>query len=160
MDPEEIEESEIVVVDPGDTVLVSEAEPVEPVDGETDPVIVNVDVEAPADDADALDAVVVATELSLVERVTRIEERLTDVENRSYTAEWKAEDALAAVEQTEEVVADVAEATDDAVEELEDAEITDEDKDGDLDVVVDDPIQPVSNKVHPFFRTRADWKDK
>lgn len=120
-------------------------------------------VETPSDVAasgDAVDAVVIDNALDTAERLARIETRLDAVESTAFFAQIDAEIALDATEALAEADAEIIEATDEAiVETIEDAEIEDVDKDGEDEIVVDE-IAPVSSRVHPMFRSWADWKNR
>jgi len=133
-------ESDTPDVDAGDTVVIVDTTD----DGESDD--------------DAVDAVVIATELDIVERVTRLEERVMTIDQTAWEAKFAAENAMDAVDELAEVDEEIIDAVDENFEALEDAEIDDVDDDGEDELVVDS--EPVSQKVHPLFRSRADWGNR
>lgn len=112
----------------------------------------------PAEDDDAVDAVVIATELDVVQRLTALETRMSAVEAQAAVASIDAEIALDIANDAIDASEEIVEATDDAiVETIEGAEIEDTDNDGDDEIVVDE-IAPVSSRIHPLFRSFKDWK--
>lgn len=143
-----------------DTVVVGDVDNApDEVTNEGDTTVV-VEVPDNAGNDDAVDAVVIAKEIDLSERVAILERELAEVRATASTAEVVAEIALDATEDLAEADAEIVAATDEAiVETLEDAEIEDTDNDGDDEIVIDE-IAPVSTRVHPFFRSWGDWRGK
>lgn len=143
-----------------DTVVVGDVDNApDEVTNEGDTTVV-VEVPDNAGNDDAVDAVVIAKEIDLSERVAILERELAEVRATASTAEVVAEIALDATEDLAEADAEIVAATDEAiVETLEDAEIEDTDNDGDDEIVIDE-IAPVSTRVHPWFRSMDDWRGK
>ena len=152
MDPDEVTEPDAVIVVDTD----SEVDDTPTVEVGDTTVIVEETPETPGVELDPF-----------TERFTKLEARVDALENKSYStpdfadveaiADSAAEMALdTALAVDEEIVA----ATDEAiVESIEDAEIEDVDDDGEDELTVDE-IAPVSARVHPLFRSRADWMNR
>lgn len=136
-------------IDAGDTTVIIET-PDEPDDGD-------------ADDAVSDDILV---------RFGRIEAIVEDLAARFPATEATADLALEvavdaedtaidAAEAGAEADAEIVEAVDEAiVETVEGAEVEESDERGEPDTVSTDAIAPVSARVHPMFRSLADWKNR
>jgi hypothetical protein len=152
------EDDELIEGD-GDTVIVVEADEPEVVEDAGDDVTVIVD-SSDEPESDAVDAVVVEQTIDNAVTLATLAAKVSEVEQIAYRALAAAEDALA----NNEVLADTDEAiiaaTDEAiVETVDNAEVVDGEH-GEPDQIETDEIAPVSAKVHPLFRTRADWMNR
>lgn len=146
------ETPEVVIADE-----VNEAPDEVTVEGDT-----TVIVETPAEEtgSDAVEAVAVETNLDHEQRLTRLEMQYEELRSNI----WEVEGKVAAVQLDAEILAEtdeaIIEATDEAiVETVEGAEI-EEGGFGEEDEITTDAIEPVSSKVHPMFRSFADWRNK
>jgi len=127
------------IVNEGDNVVVVEAPPTEPV-------------------GNAVDAVVIATEIDQAERIARLEAEIATLRGEVYDAQLTAEVAQYTADDALRQDQEIVEAVDDAiVETIEGVEIEDVDGDGD-DEIITDEIAPVSARVHPLFRSFKDWR--
>lgn len=113
----------------------------------------------PADDAagDAVDAVVIATEIDQAARIAALEAEVSALREGVVAATIAADDAIDVALEALEADEEIVEAVDEAiVETVEGAEI-DENLLG-PDTIETDEIAPVSSRVHPWFRSAADWR--
>lgn len=119
-------------------------------------------VETPAEETggDAVEAVTIETNLDHEQRITRLESEIVSL----YSEIGSIRGEVAEVQLDAEILAEtddaIIEATDEAiVETVEGAEI-EEGGFGEEDEITTDAIEPVSSKVHPMFRSFADWRNR
>lgn len=115
-------------------------------------------VEAPVEESEAIEAVVISETIDQAERIAALEADNARLYGEILAVSAQADEATALAESAVESQEADAEVINENFQELDNAEIADTDGDGDEEIVAD--IQPVTAKTHPLFRSFKDWRNR